>query len=65
MQVDQSPSCAHPPCKCLAAEGSKYCGVHCETVVTGGHHEAGDGCGCGHVGCGDAKDVPESAVGGG
>jgi len=65
MPVDQSPTCAHSGCKCLAAEGGKYCGAYCENAITSGGHEAGDGCGCGHPGCDPSSGVPESAVGGG
>lgn len=40
--------CAHPPCDCIPADGSKYCSAHCEG--------AGDRpelmCRCGHPDCG-------------
>jgi len=65
MAADPSPRCAHVPCRCLAADGSKYCGPYCENAVTSGHHEAGDGCGCGHPECAPLEGVPESAIGGG
>ena len=28
----QSKKCAHPPCSCMATEGSRYCSVECEAM---------------------------------
>ncbi len=28
----QNKKCAHPPCSCTAAEGSRYCSVECEAM---------------------------------
>lgn len=46
--------CAHTPCDCVPADGSKYCSAYCEG--------AGDRtevvCHCGHAGCkGDVTNV--------
>jgi hypothetical protein len=54
MQVEQSPKCAHKPCKCLAGEGSEYCSAYCEDAAAGVLRESRDDCGCGHAGCGEA-----------
>jgi hypothetical protein len=43
--------CAHPSCQCEAREGSEYCSTYCE-----GEAKTSDIlCGCGHVGCSEAR----------
>jgi hypothetical protein len=39
--------CAHPPCTCAAAEGSKYCSAECEAMEKTPDLE----CLCPHAGC--------------
>jgi hypothetical protein len=39
--------CAHPTCSCTAAQDSKYCSPHCETVKTTPEIS----CKCGHASC--------------
>ena len=39
--------CAHPSCRCIAKEGSDYCGTYCE----GEAKTADILCNCGHPQC--------------
>lgn len=39
--------CAHPSCKCMARDGSKYCSAFCE----GAGNTPDITCGCGHPAC--------------
>lgn len=45
--ADHNNKCAHPACRCMARESSKYCSQYCE--------DAKDttelACNCGHPGC--------------
>ena len=45
--ADEKKKCAHESCKCMAAEGSKYCSSVCEDSVGFTTLK----CDCGHAGC--------------
>jgi len=44
---DKKNKCAHPPCQCMAAKDSKYCGAYCE----GQAETAAVLCECHHPNC--------------
>ncbi len=47
--TDDNNKCAHDICQCAKAEGSDYCGEHCEDAK---HQDIIEiSCDCGHSGC--------------
>jgi hypothetical protein len=49
--MSTSSKCAHTPCQCPAAPGSKYCSTFCEDSKDLTTLE----CDCGHTGCAGQK----------
>src|SRR6266478_8712845 len=47
LMAAQVKKCAHPPCSCMAIEGSKYCSVECEAMEKTPDIE----CACPHARC--------------
>ena len=47
MAENKIEKCAHPACKCPAAQDSKYCGAYCE----GAADRPSVVCECGHASC--------------
>lgn len=44
----ETKKCAHPACRCVVTDGSKYCSQRCADAGGG---EVEISCDCGHTGC--------------